>query len=510
MSKIIVEEDVNIDLDPISDSGAVDDNIDGIEEITSGDLHANAIRLIYFLIRHGVCQIEPADYNALTVIYQLPEIDEASLHSFKTIISRLKVVNTKALVRLIGDEVADRGQNDYFILKILEKLSQEGARVEILLSNHGVEFIEACERFTERGRQLKATTLLETHNASFLNLAKLVSNNLVLADEILSLYEKIYSPMLKLLSYNLDEDPHGITIYTHAVVGLETLRRLAQKFMVTFEDESPETLATTIDAINEKFKQAVKGNIVHTLYNPSELEKGYSGQLKATQDNAIEYLIWNRNSLDLERPSLHKGYALSFVHGHDAREPTAGNIINLDSMVGKVVTYHQGQYRSLTTIKPLRPKTDIPLLNVTSEEILGDLEKRQFTTLLEKLFKKALDLKSRKEENASLAAFKLHRDLQFASKIYFKTPSPEAYEAFKNFCTPLLKNAHKSLDKHRGFKNLLLNITLLVLGLGIVYLAALVVNHHQRGNCFSFFNTESHKLVGSIDDSILQLKPSRL
>lgn len=579
MAKTFVEEEVNIDLHPRSYAGAIEDNMDGVEEITSGDLHANAVRLLYFLVRHGVCQIETADYDMLTMIYQLPDTDAASLQSFKDIISRLQVVNRETLVRLIGDEVADRGQNDYFILKILEKLCQEGARVEILLSNHGVEFVEACERFKERQNQLQPTTLIWKHNQSFRNLATLVRNQLVLADEVLSLYEKIYKPMLKLLSYNIDEDPHGITIYTHAGVGLETIRRLAQKFMVTFADDSPEALATTIEAINQKFQEAVNNNTVHLLYNHFELAKGYYGEMQAQEDNAIEYLIWNRNYSALERPALYKGYALSFVHGHDDGEPTAENIFNLESMVGKIASYHQGQYRSLTTIRPLGldnidfmgeaaeifrsrsaavmgsegtttptafgPEHDDSILSRSfGQEVLSDELKEvlitfqpinpqgptttpnvtppasevhprlpietQFNQKLHELFSKARELKSRKEQNASRAAFMLHRDLQNASKKYFATPSPQAYETFKALCEPLLREAHKTLDQHRGFENLLLNIAVLVLGLGVGYVAALVINHHLRGNCFSFFKTDSHILVDSIEDSIPQLTPPTL
>ncbi|MCH9757260.1 MAG: hypothetical protein K0U37_08750, partial [Gammaproteobacteria bacterium] len=41
-----------------------------ITQATMGDLHANAIKLIYNLIRSGVCKIEPEDYAMLVRIYE--------------------------------------------------------------------------------------------------------------------------------------------------------------------------------------------------------------------------------------------------------------------------------------------------------------------------------------------------------------------------------------------------------------------------------------------------------
>lgn len=80
-------------------------------------------------------------------IYQTPleNIDKECLIQFNTILDRI-VFEKGRMIRLLGDELADRGANDYFTLKLLEKLQLNKVPVEILLSNHSVEFIESYEK----------------------------------------------------------------------------------------------------------------------------------------------------------------------------------------------------------------------------------------------------------------------------------------------------------------------------------------------------------------------------
>ena len=47
--------------------------------------------------------------------------------------------------------------------------------------------------------------------------------------------------------------------------------------------------------------------------------------------NKVEFLIWNRDYSNLNRPKLYKNYHLYFVHGHDGTENTKDNVYNLDN-----------------------------------------------------------------------------------------------------------------------------------------------------------------------------------
>ncbi len=63
----------------------------GASEITIGDLHANAILLIFFLQSNGVINITAADYKRLVELYKKPEHSKADIHEFNQIIDGLEI-----------------------------------------------------------------------------------------------------------------------------------------------------------------------------------------------------------------------------------------------------------------------------------------------------------------------------------------------------------------------------------------------------------------------------------
>jgi len=130
-------------------------------EVTIGDLHGNSMKLMFMLIKHGVAKgISDDDYKNLVEIYkkvpskapwhgeEVKELTKKDITEFNQILDKL-VFNTEIGVRLIGDELADRGSNDYFTLKILEKLRKNNVPVEITVSNHSIDFLHATEKQTD-------------------------------------------------------------------------------------------------------------------------------------------------------------------------------------------------------------------------------------------------------------------------------------------------------------------------------------------------------------------------
>lgn len=128
-----------------------------ITQFTEGDLHANVIKLIYTLIRNGVCQLSDKSYTELVQIYESkPPLNQQQLLRFNEIIEHdLQVIDPTILVRLIGDILADRGRNDYLVLKVLRKLRRANVPLRILMSNHDNVFLEAIGLF---GQPLQTTT----------------------------------------------------------------------------------------------------------------------------------------------------------------------------------------------------------------------------------------------------------------------------------------------------------------------------------------------------------------
>ena len=50
-------------------------------QVTIGDLHGNAIKLMFMLVKHGIAtNIDEADYNRLVAIYKTPTQDLTKKH----------------------------------------------------------------------------------------------------------------------------------------------------------------------------------------------------------------------------------------------------------------------------------------------------------------------------------------------------------------------------------------------------------------------------------------------
>ncbi|MCX7117773.1 MAG: hypothetical protein NTW94_07755 [Legionellales bacterium] len=154
--------------------------------VTLGDLHGNAVKLLHFLMLHGVViwkasVVDRAGaYQSFVQIYEraaeilkfralmtqfvdpkqgisnpeeyarlkslsAPKELMILLRQFNDLISQLAVQEVDTHVRLLGDELADRGSNDYFTLRLLGLLYDAHVAVSILSSNHGVQFLKNYE-----------------------------------------------------------------------------------------------------------------------------------------------------------------------------------------------------------------------------------------------------------------------------------------------------------------------------------------------------------------------------
>src|SRR5579883_2145455 len=88
-------------------------------EFTIGDLHGNALKLLHFLVRQNVINLDEAEYAEFVKLYKKDskEITKEDLDViFEKILAKM-TANPVGTVRLIGDELSDRGANDYFTLK---------------------------------------------------------------------------------------------------------------------------------------------------------------------------------------------------------------------------------------------------------------------------------------------------------------------------------------------------------------------------------------------------------
>ncbi len=301
---------------------------DEYKEITLPDLHGNALKLLNALIATNVVQLDAKNYASFLTIYskEVDSIKANDLINFKKNLDSISLMSNKdVFIRLIGDEFADRGSNDFWTLYLLAHLQKLGLKMEFILSNHGFDFLLGVET-----RTFYPQTLLPAYASSLINLKTLIKKGLVDKEDIKILVDPYYRRSLKLLSYTVSEKEDLLSVYTHAPAGLEEFKELAHYFGLEYKDASAKDLATTIDQINNAFTNQVTEFGVRSIYSKTPFK-----------------FLWNRDYEDLNRPSEYRGYALEFVHGHDSGESTKGNIFNLDheNALGKMSWITKGSHQ---------------------------------------------------------------------------------------------------------------------------------------------------------------------
>lgn len=344
------------------------------EEYSIGDLHSNPVTLLQFLTRQGIATISKEDFNGLVAIYNNYDLldnqhkGKNEINEFKNRLTHIKF-NKEALVRLIGDETADRGKNDVFMLLIEKALIDAGVKLEVLASNHGFEFIQADEKKTYTST-LNSTSIQDLDIASWSKLPRHwlqapMLRNMLQASSLIGLSVSIekhfksefereelnaliqsHKKSIKLIGYTLTANEDEITIYSHAGIDVDVLRHMAKKYEIAFDNRTAVALAQSIDKINAFIKEHLDNNTLHTLCDAKQLGSNVSDPIQYP----IEFILWNRKYSVLNRePGLYD-YKVNYVHGHDSGEKSHDNIYNLDNELGKGEAYYTGQYKILCSI----------------------------------------------------------------------------------------------------------------------------------------------------------------
>lgn len=344
MSHVFTEEGVDIYKHP--------ENINETKgSLTIGDLHGNALKLLYFLLRHNIIALTGSDpkktYQDFVDLYERSaslESDKQLGPLFKDINAwmdkNVKVINKEVLIRLIGDEFFDRGNNDYMTLKLLEQLTKGNVKFHITISNHSNVFIAAYEPTTNGSNFKTPEGMMKLYQVrSSVPLEGFVNKNLLPRDEFVRLVGEVYKPAVKVLDYELTDE--GITLFTHAPVRFDTIKNLANYYDITYQDGTTEQLAHTINLINTKFSESM---VLNRASNALQLPKNV--RRFAEIDREISPLLditWNRcanqeAANDVEaRPEKNNQYNITYVHGHDSKyKSSLPHVINLDNKCGKV------------------------------------------------------------------------------------------------------------------------------------------------------------------------------
>ena len=301
--------------------------------VSIGDIHGNALKLIYTLVEEGVLKLNASQYYSLYLIYLTPteQLTQEQLLAFKEIISNATVNSTQAIT-LIGDELADRGRNDYFTLLVLQKLKKSDCDIDIMLSNHSMAFMEASEEWMFDGY-----TKMDPRD-SLEGMKYLLKHGLIEEQEIRTMVDETYIPMVKAIGYTISPDGQ-ITLFSHAPIGLETVEALANTFGITYKENTIQELIQTIDAINGAINNAITNKPGENLVALFQQEKTGVKKSKSSKtdpisvDTPLKRLTWNRALGDELKTETASGIKVNFVHGHIGEGAIKKN--------GKYITSHK-------------------------------------------------------------------------------------------------------------------------------------------------------------------------
>ncbi|WED42948.1 hypothetical protein [Legionella cardiaca] len=131
-----------------------------------------------------------------------------------------------------------------------------------------------------------------------------------------------------------------------------------------------------------------------------------------------------------------------------------------------------------------------------------------FTKQLAELAEKAAILAADNHINAAKRAFALYELLDTSFEKYQKGNMTK--EVFRETCATEMRIAHKELENHRGWKQVLLNLGLALASLGIGYIAACTANLVRTNGKHFFFrcNTDSINKLIELDKTINQVAPA--
>lgn len=307
--------------------------------ITLGDMHGNTMKLIWCLIREGVIEVSENDFNAMWSAYDAIPTDRTAgvLNKFKELLNSV-TVNSGFSVCLLGDLFSDRGNNDYFTLKVLEKLHQAGVKPEITYSNHDVWLLDSYNKLSSAQYFLPVSRW-----PSLIGLYDCVFAGIVEPAEVQLLVKNYILPHIKPIAYILSEDKKTIDLFMHAPNNFAAIKKFTEILGIAdnYQPKDAVDLAKTLDEINVRLQKLCAAQ-------DSEVIATASSGINANMAGMVLHnFIWNRmeNTQGCIDFTTYPVFVSHVVHGHtEVKKQHDSRQINLDSTLGKVQWKNQGEY----------------------------------------------------------------------------------------------------------------------------------------------------------------------
>lgn len=342
--------------------------------------------------------------------------------------------------------------------------------------------------------------------------------------EVRDIVEQCYKPMVKAISYTLS--PEGeLTLFSHAPIGLETVKALAGKFNIPYRDNSIRNLIHTIDKINTYVQKLLDEK---TLAQVIESEGHSSSRIPIPLNQPLRRLIWNRalgNELITEPTG---GFKVRFVYGHVGVKSVLKNgnealpdHENLDNLFGKFLNFSKTT-RNNRVQHFTRQASEITAKKLT-EEKLQEISKKfyeiRFNTFLDELKLKTIQLIAKREidpsnyAEAGSSAILLIEELEAATDFFAdKKLVMENFQAFKEKCERAISDAEGEFVKHRSWHqqlNPVLRGVLGILALMPLGIPALLVSLKSHSGYYATFfgkpTTESAEKLNSFKGKLEEM-----
>lgn len=312
------------------------------DEIVIGDLHANNIRFIYSLIRHGVIRgMTTEQYDVLVRIFMKTtvELTESDLSDLVYILESL-LYNRGVIVHLLGNDLVDKAMDGFDVLTmfVIKVLQQNQVQIRISLSSRTCQIIESCELKTE----FDMSSLLRSNGISISGVQEMLQNGLMTKEDIIALYNDFYKNSLRVNLRISDMSPQGepvVYLLSYAGVDLTNIRQQTEYLMNAPLPDNPSLneLNETLDAIDKTFRAILAGNLVNQLRDPN-------------RDNCdaslypFEAPIKAEENEHLDLREVQKDFRIRYIHAIGDNHDQQPHVCVLTSDLGKTKHNHIGRY----------------------------------------------------------------------------------------------------------------------------------------------------------------------
>lgn len=288
-------------------------------------MHANANKLLLLLVAFDFCKLEHVRL-LLNLYRNVTGRTASNLHEYECQINKLRFENSDNLsIRFIGDLLADRGKNDFFILLIIKKLVDSGINIRILLSNHDIGFISY---YFANYNHPDFKEFLPRPHTSLENLIK-TKQQQRLSSELVTPY---FSNLL-LVDYETEatvEPESKPLLYSHAPTTSQILRKITQELKLVTPISPFNSLSIiSTESINAKFQERLQFMLNNRASSQRQWQQLMNG---TTEITSVDFAATGIKTNDPE-----KSFLFNFVWSTQVRLVRQDQLdTNIDYVFGHV------------------------------------------------------------------------------------------------------------------------------------------------------------------------------